>query len=102
MPTRNRRAFVGQAIAYFQRQDYPARELIIVDDGDDPVGDLIPPDDPRIRYVALPQALSYRREAQPGLRVGAGGSSRIGMMTTGTGRIGWRGRWRRCWPGALI
>lgn len=49
MPTRNRRAFVGQAIWYFLRQDYPSKELIIIDDGDDAVADLIP-DDERIRY----------------------------------------------------
>jgi glycosyltransferase involved in cell wall biosynthesis len=53
MPTYNRRAFVPQAIAYFLRQDYPERELIIVDDGDDPVADVIP-DDGRIRYLRLP------------------------------------------------
>jgi O-antigen biosynthesis protein len=53
MPTRDRRAFVAQAIALFQRQDYPERELLILDDGDDRVGDLVP-DDPRIRYVAMP------------------------------------------------
>ena len=53
MPTYNRRPFVAQAIAYFLRQDYPNRELIIVDDGTDPVGDLVP-DDTRIRYLRLP------------------------------------------------
>jgi glycosyltransferase involved in cell wall biosynthesis len=50
MPTHNRRPFVSQAIVYFLRQDYPNRELIIVDDGTDPIADLIP-DDPRIRYL---------------------------------------------------
>jgi glycosyltransferase involved in cell wall biosynthesis len=52
MPTRNRRPWVAQAIAYFARQDYPDRELLVLDDGEDRVADLIP-DDPRIRYVAL-------------------------------------------------
>ena len=42
MPTHNRRAYVAQAIEYFLRQDYPAKELVILDDGDDPVGDLVP------------------------------------------------------------
>ena len=50
MPTHNRRPFVAQAIVYFLRQDYPNRELIVVDDGTDPVADLIP-DDPCIRYL---------------------------------------------------
>ncbi|HLA64317.1 MAG TPA: glycosyltransferase, partial [Rhodothermales bacterium] len=53
MPTRDRRPFVAQAIRYFLRQDYPHRELVVVDDGDDPVEDLMP-DDPRIVYVRLP------------------------------------------------
>jgi glycosyltransferase involved in cell wall biosynthesis len=52
MPTRDRRPLVGQAIAYFLRQDYPERELVILDDGHDPVDDLVP-DDQRIRYVRL-------------------------------------------------
>ncbi|HWA27236.1 MAG TPA: glycosyltransferase family A protein, partial [Lacunisphaera sp.] len=52
MPTADRRRFVPQAIAYFLRQDYPARELVILDDGPDPVGDLVP-GDPRIRYERL-------------------------------------------------
>ncbi|MEI2692743.1 MAG: glycosyltransferase family A protein [Anaerolineae bacterium] len=53
MPTADRRAFVGQAIAYFLRQDYPNRELIVVDDGVDAVADLMP-EDSRIRYLRLP------------------------------------------------
>jgi glycosyltransferase involved in cell wall biosynthesis len=52
MPTRNRRRFVAQAISYFQRQDYARCELIVVDDGEDPVDDLVPVGD-RIRYVRL-------------------------------------------------
>ena len=41
MPTANRRAFVPQAIHYFLQQDYPRRELIILDEptnGLDPQG----------------------------------------------------------------
>lgn len=52
MSTRDRRRLVGQAIWYFLRQDYEARELVVIDDGREPVGDLVP-DDPRIRYVRL-------------------------------------------------
>lgn len=57
MPTRDRRAFVAQAVRYFRRQDYPDTELIVVDDGYDEVADLMP-DDPRIRYVRLRSAQS--------------------------------------------
>lgn len=52
MPTCNRRSYVSQAIRYFLRQDYPHRELIILDDGDDPIEDLAPRD-ARIRYERL-------------------------------------------------
>ena len=52
MPTANRRAFVPNAIRYFLRQSYVNRELIILDDGSDPVSDLIP-NDPRIRYIRM-------------------------------------------------
>jgi ADP-heptose:LPS heptosyltransferase/SAM-dependent methyltransferase len=57
MPTSNRRRFLPRAIDYFLRQDYPSRELIIVDDGTDRVGDLVPCD-PRIRYFQLPHSSS--------------------------------------------
>lgn len=56
MPTADRRGLVEHAIRYFRRQDYPARELIVLDDGCDRVEDLIPPDD-RIRYVGLERRL---------------------------------------------
>ena len=52
MPTFDRRAFVPQAVRYFLRQDYPAKELIIIDDGPEPVSDLVPAD-PRIVYHRL-------------------------------------------------
>lgn len=54
MPTWNRRRFVPQAIAYFLRQQYAPKELIIVDDSDEPVTDLVPDDD-RIRLISLAQ-----------------------------------------------
>jgi hypothetical protein len=57
LPTYNRRRFLPHAIRYFLRQDYPNRELLVVDDGPDAVGDLVPAD-PRIRYVRLPQKIT--------------------------------------------
>ncbi len=51
MPTKNRRAFVAQALRYFERQDYPNKELIVVDDGEDLVVDLIS-QYPYVRYLA--------------------------------------------------
>jgi glycosyltransferase involved in cell wall biosynthesis len=52
MPTRDRRPFVVEAVAQFLVQDYPHRELIVVDDGNDAVTDLLPADR-RIRLVRL-------------------------------------------------
>jgi len=57
MPTHNRRTFIPAALQCFLAQDYPERELIVVDDGDDPIDDLLP-SDPRIRYFRLPERLT--------------------------------------------
>jgi hypothetical protein len=57
MPTYNRRAYVPAAIARFLAQDYPNRELIVVDDGSDSIEDLMPSDE-RIRYIRPPGRLT--------------------------------------------
>jgi len=57
MPTADRRRFVPRAIELFLRQDYAARELVIVDDGRDAVKDVVPAD-PRIRYVRADRSTS--------------------------------------------
>lgn len=54
MPTADRPGLVPQAITYFLRQTYANRELIILDDGAQSVQDLIP-QNPRIRYVRMPE-----------------------------------------------
>jgi ADP-heptose:LPS heptosyltransferase len=61
MPTSNRRRLVPVALQSFLRQDYPNLELVILDDGADPVGDLIPPDR-RIRYERLHTPVSIGRK----------------------------------------
>ncbi len=53
MATYDRRFWVARALEYFGRQDYEPRELVVIDDGPDPIEDLMPADD-RIRYVRLP------------------------------------------------
>lgn len=60
MPTRDRRELALQAIEYFLRQDYPERELVIVDDGAEP---LPVPEDGRIRYLRLsaPATVGHKR-----------------------------------------
>lgn len=52
MPTAGRHHFVKQAVFYFLRQDYPRRELVIVEDGDGSVAELLP-SDTRIRLIRL-------------------------------------------------
>jgi O-antigen biosynthesis protein len=52
MPTANRHAFVGRAIAQFLAQDYSRRELIVVDDGEASVAHLIP-DHKSVHYLRL-------------------------------------------------
>ena len=54
MPTADRRRFVPLAIQNFLQQDYPNRELVILDDGKDSVADLLPPDG-RVKYTRMPQ-----------------------------------------------
>jgi glycosyltransferase involved in cell wall biosynthesis len=61
MPTHNRRKFLPLSLALFQAQDYPHKELIIVDDGDDRIGDLVEAL-PFVRYVPLPRRASIGRK----------------------------------------
>jgi glycosyltransferase involved in cell wall biosynthesis len=71
MPTRNRRRFVGQSLWYFLRQDYQPRELIVLDDGEDAVGDLVPEDE-RIRYVRVERSLSLGAKRNLGCELARG------------------------------
>ncbi len=71
MPTCNRRNFVAQSVSYFLRQDYPFKELVILDDGEDAVGDLVP-DDERIRYIRLNQGLSLGAKRNLGCELSRG------------------------------
>jgi glycosyltransferase involved in cell wall biosynthesis len=57
MPTFNRRPFLPLALESFSRQDYAAKELIVVDDGNDIVRDLVEKI-PGARYLRLPARAS--------------------------------------------
>jgi O-antigen biosynthesis protein len=71
MPTRDRTAFVCQSIRYFERQDYPARELIILDDGAEDLSGQVP-NDPRIRHVRLPRGQSIGAKRNLGCELARG------------------------------
>jgi glycosyltransferase involved in cell wall biosynthesis len=71
MPTRDRLAFLLQSIRYFQRQDYPERELIVVDDGIEDLGARLPDDD-RIRYVRAPRDSSIGAKRNEACRLARG------------------------------
>jgi len=57
MPTRDRREFLKLSLQSFTSQDYPNRELIIVDDGRDRVADLAQ-GTPLVRYVHVKRVAS--------------------------------------------
>jgi glycosyltransferase involved in cell wall biosynthesis len=57
MPTFNRRRFIAQAVRTIRRQDYPAIELVVVDDGSEPVADLLD-GLPRTKYLRLDRRLT--------------------------------------------
>ena len=57
MPTFNRRAFIPLALKRFLAQDYPNKELVIVDDGAEAIGNLVNAV-PGVRYIRLNQRLS--------------------------------------------
>jgi len=58
MATRDRPDYVLQSIRYFQRQDYPNRELLILDDDVGPDLGTEIEDDSHIRYLRMPGRLS--------------------------------------------
>src|SRR5260370_9345555 len=82
MPTFNRRPFVPLAIRSFQAQEYPHKELLIVDDGDDPIEDLIE-HLPVIRYIRLKQRTSIA--AKPNLACHEAGGEIIAHGDDATG-----------------
>jgi hypothetical protein len=71
MPTWNRGLFVPQAIRCFLGQDYPNKELVIIDDGDERVEAAVPPGAP-IRYVAIDRRLTLGEKRNVGVEMSAG------------------------------
>jgi O-antigen biosynthesis protein len=71
MPTRDRPAYVRQSIQYFERQNYPERELIILDDGLQPLAGEVPIH-PRIRYVRRAPGQSVGAKRNQGCELARG------------------------------
>jgi glycosyltransferase involved in cell wall biosynthesis len=61
MPTFNRRPFLRLALEAFLAQDYPCKELVIVDDGEDQAYDLVLGLN-SVRHIALKQRASIGRK----------------------------------------
>ena len=63
MPTGDRRRLARRAIDHFLDHEYGHRELIVVDDGADPISDLIPPGD-LVRYHRLDgrRSIGWKRQ----------------------------------------
>lgn len=69
--TRDRPGFALKAIDYFMRQDYPQRELLIVDDGSESIQSFLPADR-RLRYIRLPQLASSGEKRNRGCEAARG------------------------------
>jgi glycosyltransferase involved in cell wall biosynthesis len=67
MATRNRPVFLRQALRYFNRQTYDNSELIVVDDGDEPVEDICR-GMPRVRYLRLNTPITVGDKLNLGIR----------------------------------
>ncbi|GAA4936619.1 glycosyltransferase [Streptomyces coeruleoprunus] len=61
MPTFNRRRFIAQALRNLRGQDYPRLELVVVDDGSEPVEDLVA-DVAHVRYIRLGERATIGRK----------------------------------------
>lgn len=71
LPTANRRSFLKQTIKYFMRQTYPQKELIIIDDGEDSSGDVVPSHD-QITYIRLNQHIALGTKLNLGIERASG------------------------------
>jgi len=71
MATKDRPGFFRIALACFLRQTYPARELIVVDDGDEPVENLCS-GRPLVRYFRLTKPASLGAKLNLGVSAAQG------------------------------
>ncbi|MCA9941830.1 MAG: glycosyltransferase [Anaerolineales bacterium] len=95
MPTFNRPRFAHQAIQYFLRQDYPNRELIIIDDGTESIEALVPEDE-RIHYHRLDDRLTI------GTKMNIGGDRSGGDILVRWEDDVWMAPWRLSYQAAAL
>ena len=71
MPTHNRGLFVPQAVRCFLAQDYPNKELVVVDDGTERVEAVVPAGT-AIRYVGVDRRLTLGEKRNLGIEMSGG------------------------------
>ncbi len=71
MATGRRKVFLRQAIKYFNRQEYENKELIIVDDDEDPALPEIP-DQANIKYISMDERAFLGRKLNIGIAASSG------------------------------
>ena len=71
MPTRDRPALAALAIRCFQRQDFPSKELIVLDDSRRPLDPALVADS-RIRYIRLREPATIGAKREQGCREARG------------------------------
>ena len=71
LPTYNRHFFLKQSLRYFERQTWPDKELIVIDDSDQPYTGELPPD---VRYIYLTERTKL------GMKLNLGGVRATGSI----------------------
>jgi glycosyltransferase involved in cell wall biosynthesis len=84
MPTMNRRAFIPRALAMFEAQDYPNRELIVLEDGDEDSSELCYASADRFRAFGIthgfPRVRYFRFGGTLGAKLNQGARAAFGEI----------------------
>lgn len=95
MPTYHRRAFLPLALEAFQAQDYPSKELVVVDDGEDQVADLV-------SGLASVRHLALRRRTSIGAKRNLACAAARGRLIAHWDDDDWYGPTRLSWQVAPL
>jgi len=94
-PLRTDGDFVPLAIQNFLQQDYPNRELVILDDGQDSIADLTPAD-ARVKYIRTTQRQTVGAKRNQCVQASQGNLIMHWMTMTGLRPTAFAIRWRHC------